>query len=147
MDVTITNNEDHVNIAGENEPEKKTVNQKRLLIVDDDPGILDGYKFIFENEGFIVDLAADSKTTMELIMDKKYDMIILDYYLPDEKGTEIATKIHQIDPKIELVFISGESYAWEELKTKKIPVTAFFIKPIRAEALLDYVKEILLGIE
>ena len=147
MDVTITNNEDHVNITGENEPEKKTVNQKRLLIVDDDPGILDGYKFIFENEGFIVDLAADSKTIMELIMEKKYDMIILDYYLPDEKGTEIASKIHQIDPKIELVFISGESYAWEELKAKKIPVTAFFIKPIRAEALLDYVKEIILGID
>jgi len=147
MDVTINHNDNHDNLSGGKAPEEAEKDQKRLLFVDDDPGILDGYKFIFENEGFMVDLASDSETMMELLMEKKYDMIILDYYLQDEKGTETALKIHEIDPKIELVFISGESFAWEELKAKNIPVTAFFIKPLRAEALLEYVSELLLGIE
>ena len=147
MDVTINHNDDHDNLSAGKAPEEAEKNQKRLLFVDDDQGILDGYKYIFENEGFMVDLASDSETMMELLMEKKYDMIILDYYLQDEKGTETALKILQIDPKIELVFISGESYAWEEVKAKNIPVTAFFIKPLRAEALLDYVSELLLGIE
>jgi len=147
MDVTINHNDNHDNLSGGKLLEDAEKSQKRLLFVDDDPGILDGYQFIFENEGFMVDLASDSETMMEFLMEYKYDMIILDYYLHGEKGTETALKIHQIDPKIELVFISGESFAWEELKAKNIPVTAFFIKPLRAEALLDYVTELLLGIE
>ena len=147
MDVAITHNDNHDNLSGETPPEDSAKDQKRLLFVDDDPGILDGYKFIFENEGFDVDIALDSKTMMKLLKGKKYDMIILDYYLQEEKGTETALRILQVDPKIELVFISGESFAWEELKAKNIPVTAFFVKPLRAEALLDYVSELLLGIE
>ena len=145
MSITVNNNDNHVDYSGPREDINKV--QRRLLFVDDDPSILDGYKFIFENEGFLVELATDSKTAIERIMENKFDMIILDYYLNDEKGVEVAKKIHQIDPKIELIFISGESYAWEELKAKGVAVTGFFVKPLRAEALLDYVSEILLGIE
>lgn len=147
MDVTINNNDGYVNISGGKEPEKMTDNQKRLLFVDDDPDILDGYKYIFEGEGFAVDLATNSGKMLELIMENKYDMIILDYYLDGEKGVETSKKIHRIEPKIELVFLSGQSYAWEELKAKNVPVTAFFVKPLKAEVLLDSVSEILLGIE
>ena len=147
MDVTINNNDGYVNISGGKEPENMTDNQKRLLFVDDDPDILDGYKYIFEGEGFAVDLATNSGKMLELIMENKYDMIILDYYLDGEKGVETSKKIHRIEPKIELVFLSGQSYAWEELKAKNIPVTAFFVKPLKAEVLLDSVSEILLGIE
>ena len=146
MSITVNNNDNQIDHSGPREADNNKV-QRRLLFVDDDPGILSGYKFIFENEGFLVELATDSVTAIELIMDKKFDMIILDYYLNGEKGFEVAKKILQIDPKIELIFISGESYAWEELKAKGIPVTGFFVKPLRSEALLDYVSEILFGIE
>ncbi len=111
---------------------------KRLLFVDDDPVILEGYRFIFEDEGFKVDIALDENTLMRLIEKNEYETIILDYNIGEKKGAEIAKQIRKICDA-EIIFISGQNSAEEELKRNGIRYNGFFLKPLKAEQLLEFI--------
>ncbi len=119
-------------------PEKK---EHRLLFIDDDKAILDGYKFIFESEGFIVDIAKDADNALKLAEKNHYAIIIIDYVLPGMKGDELAEKMHQIDDSAKLIVISGQMSAEEELQSRGIEVTEVFMKPLKIETLVDYIWE------
>ena len=113
--------------------------QERLLFVDDIQAILDGYKFIFESEGFTVDLATDSASMMKQIDENRYDLIVMDYHLRGEKGKDLINEIYQKNPNQKLVIISGQKDAEDELQRLSIPIAGFFLKPLTVEKLLDFI--------
>jgi len=115
--------------------------RERLLFIDDDQSILDGYKFIFEGEGFTVDLATDSVSMMKLIDENNYDMIVMDYHLRGEKGMDLINEIYQKTSNQKIVFISGQKDAEEELERLSIPIAGFFLKPLKVEELLEFISK------
>ncbi|MCB2171946.1 response regulator, partial [archaeon] len=60
-----------------------------ILIVDDDEDILELYKLILEDEGYRVDTAKNGKEALEKALKNSYYLALLDFVLPDIKGTEI----------------------------------------------------------
>ena len=142
MEITVSENNGQENLKSERDKLNKSINNReRLLFVDDDAAILEGYKFIFENEGFSVDLAMDSKSLMELLQKNDYDMIILDYYLSEEKGIDLARDIHRIRPEQRLTFISGNRNSENEIKKHDISITGFLMKPLKVEEMLNYIRD------
>ena len=142
MGITVSENNGQENLKSERDKLNKSINNReRLLLVDDDAAILEGYKFIFENEGFSVDLAMDSKSLMELVQKNDYDMIILDYYLSEEKGIDLARDIHRIRPDQRLTFISGNRNSVNEIKKQDISITGFLMKPLKVEEMLNYIRD------
>lgn len=142
MEITVSDSDK----SGAKDPEveeSKVPNkpQERLLFVDDDMAILDGYKFIFESEGFKVDLAEDSASMMKLLDENKYDMIVMDYHLKGEKGMDLINEIYKQNPNQKIVFISGQKNADEDLRRLGIPIAGFFLKPLKVEELLDFITE------
>jgi DNA-binding response OmpR family regulator len=118
---------------------KKEDAAPRLLFIDDDRAILDGYRFIFEGEGFRVDVATDSKSALELVKKHSYSIIVMDYILPGVKGDDLAEQIQEINSSISLIFISGQKSAEEELQRRGIFVSGFFMKPLKTETLIDFI--------
>ena len=116
------------------------ISYHRLLFVDDDPAILEGYQYIFEAEGFKVDLAQDETTLIHLIKKRNYQTIILDYNIGSKKGAELAKEIDEFCDS-ELIFISGQVGAESELKRMNIKYDGFFLKPLKAEDLLGFIKD------
>ncbi|MCW4014294.1 MAG: response regulator [Candidatus Bathyarchaeota archaeon] len=114
-------------------------NDKRLLFVDDDLAILDGYRYIFEDEGYLVDVACNQSELNQCLETYDYDTIILDYHLGQLNGVELAKQINKVKPEVRLVFISGQKNAKEELINNRVSVAGFFLKPIKAEVLLEYI--------
>ena len=142
MEITANRNHKGTNLrSSEDQLDENDTDRYRLLFVDDDLAILDGYKFIFESEEFIVDLATDSVTLIDLVREIKYDMIILDYILTEENGIFLATEIHRIRPDQKLIFISGKRNVENELKNHDISFTGFFMKPLKAEDLLNFIRD------
>ena len=140
MEITVNDSDkSEANDPMEEQPNGSVKPLERLLFVDDDMAILDGYKFIFESEGFKVDLALDSASMMKLVDENKYDMIILDYHLRGEKGLDMINEIYEKNSHQKLVFISGQKNAEEELHRLGIPVAGFFLKPLKVEDLLDFI--------
>ena len=116
----------------------------RLLFVDDDPTILEGYRFIFEDEGYTVDVALNPSELMICLELYDYDAIILDYNLGKSNGVEIAKQIIEVKPGVRLIFISGQKNAEDELINNNIRIDGFFEKPLKAETLLEYISSYLM---
>jgi len=121
--------------------EEKAGSGKRILFIDDDEAIVDGYKFIFECEGFIVDVAMDAKHALELVGENSYSAIVLDYILPEIKGVDLAEQIQAIDDSNCLILISGQKDIEAEVKDKGLRVDGVFLKPLKIETLIDFIWE------
>lgn len=68
---------------------------KKIVIVDDDAVILDGFKNAFKKAGFEVFAASDGEEGLKLALEKKPDIILLDIMLPQMDGLAVLEKIKQ----------------------------------------------------
>lgn len=70
---------------------------KKILLVEDDPFLIDIYTTKLKEAGFLVEVANDGEDGLKKIKEKKPALIILDIVLPQIDGWEILTKI-KADP-------------------------------------------------
>ena len=61
-----------------------------ILLVDDDPGVLDVVAFMLRREGFEVDEERDGTAALTAARERSYDIVILDVMLPQMSGTEVC---------------------------------------------------------
>ena len=76
----------------------------RALIVDDDPGFLEGLTELVKREGFVVSSASSLKQAREEMAANPPDILLVDLNLPDGTGLDL---IEGLDPAPEVVLITG----------------------------------------
>ena len=84
---------------------------KKILIVDDEPGIVKGLKFNLEKEGYEIDTCGDGLEALDKILnqDNGYDLILLDVMLPGMSGLEICQTVREkSDVPIMMLTAKGE---------------------------------------
>lgn len=116
--------------------------EKKILIVDDDIDILEGYKFIFEFEGFEPETAYTPKEAIRMLKEEKFGTVVLDYMLPNIKGDELAAKLYEVDPDIKLVIISGHNNAEAVFNVRNIKIEGILKKPVEPDELVSLIKAI-----
>ena len=105
---------------------------RRVLLADDEPGILALTCEILETEGFAVTTAADGQAALDhfLVQPDAWDVVILDQVMPHLHGTEVMERIHQIRPNLPFLIVSGYS---TNLRPELLdgPHRHFLAKPFR----------------
>jgi CheY-like chemotaxis protein len=84
---------------------------KKIMVVDDDPNIVDYLVTIFEDNGYATCTASDGRQALEVIKQEKPDLITLDLEMPEEWGPRFYRKYTQ-DPELKdipVIIISGLS--------------------------------------
>jgi CheY-like chemotaxis protein len=84
---------------------------KKIMVVDDDPNIVDYLVTIFEDNGYAVCTAYDGREALEVIKKERPDLITLDLEMPEEWGPRFYRKYTQ-DPELKnipVIVISGLS--------------------------------------
>lgn len=71
------------------------MDKKKILVVDDDPDIIEVVKFSFELEGYEVIIAANGWEALGAFRAKAPDLIVLDVMLPKENGYKVAQMIRE----------------------------------------------------
>src|SRR5436190_16897186 len=82
---------------------------KRILVVDDDQNILDGLQDILEDAGYKVVCAATAKAARESLSAVPADLVLVDFYLPDGQGPEIAAEAKNRHPDVYTILMTGLS--------------------------------------
>ena len=98
--------------------------------------------------GYVVEYAESGELAAHWLAVKDiYDLVIMDYYLPEMNGIEAAKKIRQQDPDVPILFISGDpqNSAAVERAFKKDRAVAFLEKPFQPNDLFDAVGKLLSG--
>lgn len=82
-----------------------------ILLVDDEPSILEVFARILSKQGYQVDTAQDSTNALEHIQKGDYDLVLCDIQMPDMNGVELYYRIQETRPDMlsRLIFISGDS--------------------------------------
>lgn len=120
----------------------------RILIVDDEDDVRSAWKRSLRMAGYIVDTAASGPEALRLCERNSYDVVILDFLMPAMSGVELLMRLRKILPLIKSIIVSGkieietdESDVADEL-SRSLEADRYFHKPVRNQALLDAVEEL-----
>jgi len=104
-----------------------------ILVVDDEEDIADSLRILLEREGYGVDIAHSGPSGMLKMKKKKYDLVLLDLFMPKISGREVAEKIRKDqklkEQKIVFLTIAKLSEAGHAEIEKLNPVD-YIVKPI-----------------
>jgi CheY-like chemotaxis protein len=88
---------------------------KRILVVDDDPLICSVVRAWLEESGFAVVIADGGETGLSALDSSRFDLMIVDIFMPHMRGFESVRIFHQRAPKVPLIAISGYVFAEQRL--------------------------------
>lgn len=103
----------------------------RVLVVDDDPGLSNYYTSVLEAAGIEVLVVNDPLSMLEPLGDFRPELIVMDLYMPNCHGKELAAAIRQEHAylPIPIVFLSVEDDTTKQLDVMTIGVTTFWLSP------------------
>ena len=105
----------------------------RILIVDDEPGIRQSLKGVFEDEGFTTDSVASGEECLKKLADTAYDLVLLDIWLPGIDGIETLRQIRELSPETRVIMISGHATIATAVTATKLGAYDFIEKPFSLE--------------
>ncbi|MCJ7611928.1 MAG: response regulator [Candidatus Aminicenantes bacterium] len=114
--------------------------QGRILVVDDEMGIREGCRRVLAEEGYDIDLAEDGNVGLQRALEKSYDLVLVDLMMPGIGGLDLIKKIHEIDPEIILVVITGFANIETAVEATKRGAYDYLPKPFTPETLAVLVK-------
>ena len=115
--------------------------QRAILIVDDDQIIRETLRDLLESKGYSVDTVETGKEAMEKVKARSFDLALLDIKLPDIEGTELLRKMHAIAPRIMKVMMTAYGALRIAMDSFNFGADAYLLKPIKDEDLLRTVEE------
>jgi CheY-like chemotaxis protein len=121
--------------------------KRKILIVEDEFGLQDMFRDIFNLEGYDVRVAIDGENGFEEFKKFEPDLIVTDAVMPNMSGLEMIGRIREINPLIKVIYISG-FFGIRRLKQEldtEISKYAYptLAKPFKTSAILELVKEYL----
>jgi len=114
----------------------------RILLIDDDPDILEILRLLLTLEGYSVDKALDGITGLSLARENTPDLIILDLNLPDINGQQIC-KIIRSEQDVPILILSARDNVSDKVICLEYGADDYMTKPFENIELIARVKAIL----
>lgn len=118
-------------------------NQKRILVVEDDPTIMMGLRFSLEKEGYLVEAATNKQDALKLINNQQFHLAVLDVSLPDGTGFELCNKLKETT-QTAVLFLTASDEEKNVVLGLELGAEDYVTKPFRLKELLLRIKNILL---
>ncbi len=105
----------------------------RVLLIDDDPEILDLLSSFLKMKGYEVDLAETGRAGLDKFRNNQYSLVISDYMLPDIDGLETGRQILSMDQNALIILITGHGSIESAVSAIKAGVFDYILKPFNLE--------------
>jgi DNA-binding NtrC family response regulator len=111
-----------------------------VLIIDDEAAIRESLQTLLEMEGFTVEVAGDGEEGLAQIAARPFDLVLLDFALPDRNGIQILGDIRERDPDLSVIMITAYGTVENAVRAMQGGATNFIQKPWDNEKLLADVR-------
>ena len=111
-----------------------------ILIIDDESGIRESLQTLLEIEGYRVETAEAGDAGIARMADQPFDLVLLDFALPDKNGLEVLTEIRDRDPDLPVIMITAYGTVENAVKAMQGGASNFIQKPWDNEKLLADVR-------
>ncbi|MBU0477218.1 response regulator transcription factor [bacterium] len=115
----------------------------KILVIEDDPVILEGIVDNLEQEGYSVITAMDGKTGLNMALDSSLDCIILDVMLPKMNGLEICRELRERNVKRPILMLTVRSDEVDKVLGLEIGADDYLTKPFSIHELIARIHALL----
>jgi two-component system chemotaxis response regulator CheY len=109
----------------------------KLLVIDDEPGIVDFVKKIYQRKGFTTFGATDGVSAVEIFQKEHPDISLIDIHMPYSPidGVETLKKIKEIDANACCIMVTRITEKEKVGQSKKLGAKAYILKPLELQDL------------
>lgn len=115
---------------------------RSVLVVDDEPGLLDLADRYLRQEGCVVRLAATGERALEAVATQMPDIVVLDLRLPDVQGEEVCARIRRLSD-VPILMLTAKSSEEDRLRGLSLGADDYLVKPFSPRELVARVRAIL----
>ncbi len=113
---------------------------KRILVVEDDPGIAFSLRVDLTTEGYHVDIEADGAKALARAHSERFDLILLDVMLPSKDGFEICRDLRRSGCNTQIVMLTARTQEAEKVLGLELGADDYITKPFSPRELRARVK-------
>lgn len=118
--------------------------RKRVLLIEDEPNIIQAISFILSRDGWTVDTHADGKTALAEVARRGPDIVILDVMLPNRSGFDILQDL-RADPAtngLPVLMLTARGQKRDRELAERYGASRFMTKPFANSEVLETVREL-----
>jgi len=112
------------------------MSKAKVLVIDDDPEMLDLARFHLEKNGYEVTCAETGAQALRLVAEHRPEVVLTDLKLPDVYGIDLVAKLKEACPGAEVIMITGYGAVTEAIEATKAGAFYFMEKPVEFEELM-----------
>jgi two-component system nitrogen regulation response regulator GlnG len=101
-----------------------------LLLIDDDPSILEAFHAVFDGPGVTLLTAGSAREGLRLAAEVNPDAVLLDLALPDLPGLETFRRLRQLDARVPVIFITGHGTTDTAIEAMRMGAFDYLLKPL-----------------
>jgi len=117
--------------------------QKRVLVIDDERIVLDSITKILKEENFEVDVTMSGRQGLEWAIAKDYDIVLTDLRMPDIGGMRVLRDVKRAKPAMPVVMITGFGSVQSAVQAMKLGAAEYLEKPFAPDALVKVIQKAL----
>jgi DNA-binding response OmpR family regulator len=114
----------------------------RILVVDDEPAILDAVAYALRGEGYEVEAETDGEAALETARSGDFDAVVLDLMLPRLPGTEVCRRLRAESP-VPILMLTAKTAEVERVVGLELGADDYVTKPFSMAELLARVRALL----
>jgi DNA-binding response OmpR family regulator len=115
----------------------------KILIVDDDPTLVDFLKLLLESEGYETRDASDGESALQEIIKFDPEVVLLDYMMPNMDGLDVLRHVSKHHVTSFVVMLTGKGNEEVAVECMKAGAVDYVLKPFDNERLLSVIRNAL----
>jgi DNA-binding response OmpR family regulator len=122
--------------------EVETIQQHRVLLVEDESNMAKGLAMVMREEGYDVDLSDTGRSAIEKFGRRPFDLLVADLRLPDIDGMDVIQHVRKERPSTKVIVITGYPSVSSALKAVKMGASDYLRKPFSDDEFMVSVKSV-----
>ena len=102
---------------------------KRILVVEDEPGIAFGLQLDLKSEGYDVEIESDGESALQRARKEAFDLILLDVMLPGKDGFEVCRELRHGGSKTPIILLTAKAQEAEKVMGLELGADDYVTKP------------------
>ena len=117
--------------------EKENDLKRKILVIDDEQGVIDSLKVYLGKEGYIVEGETDPLLGIEKVRNNYYDILILDYIMMPINGDKVIEEIRKFNKDIYIIVLTGHKSVAPTIETiRRLKIQGYLEKTNKFEQIL-----------
>lgn len=138
-------------LAEQEQEERSVITEERItgngniLLVDDEIILTKVYSSMLQERGYTVTAVNNPLDALEVLFEESFDILITDKTMPRMSGLQLAKKVHEQQPELPILLVTGFEEAITEETLQQYGIKAIIPKPFSGDTIIKMINSVLVG--